>query len=150
MIRKCVATFAAALALSVLTVPARAAVTDPVATARQFVDGFNRGDSKTELGACAEATGIIDDFAPHAWMSCASWANAYAANAKQNGITAGTVVLGKPLHDDVTGDVAYVVFPATFTFRQKGKSTSQDALFTFVVKKAAGGWQIVAWAWSNK
>jgi hypothetical protein len=129
---------------------AAAALTDPVAAAHQFVDGFNKGDVNSALAACAETTGIIDEFPPHTWTSCAAWANAYNANAKQNGVTDGYVVLGKPLHDDVTGNVAYAVFPATYTWKLKGKPMSENSLLTVVLKKSSSGWHIVAWSWNNK
>jgi hypothetical protein len=148
---KCLGVFALALGVSVSTAaPAMAALTDPVAAVHQFVDSFNSGDLKSGLASCAEATGIIDEFPPHAWMSCADWANAYAANAKKNGITDGFVTLGKPLHDDITGDVAYTVFPATYKWKEKGKPMSENSLLTVVLKKTATGWRATAWAWSNK
>lgn len=147
----CLGAFALALGLSVSAVaPAAAALTDPVAAAHQFVDAFNKGDTASGLAACAGATGIIDEFPPHAWMSCAAWANAYDANAKQNGITDGFVVIGKPLHDDISGNVAYTVFPATYSWKKHGKPMSENSLFTVVLKKSPSGWHIVAWSWNNK
>jgi hypothetical protein len=34
---------------------------------RQFVDGFNKGNTKTALAACADQASIIDEFPPHEW-----------------------------------------------------------------------------------
>lgn len=137
-------------ALVVPAAPAAAKLTDPVSAVAQFVDGFNKGDTAAGLAACAGSTGIIDEFPPHAWMSCSAWADAYDANAKKNGITDGFVKLGKPLHDDVDGNVAYTVFPATYSWKLKGKPMSEESLFTVVLNKGAGGWHIVAWSWNNK
>ena len=53
-----------------------AAVMVPV---NQFVDGFNKGDAKRALAACATPASIIDEFGQHQWQSCADWAGAYAA-----------------------------------------------------------------------
>jgi hypothetical protein len=148
---KCVGPFALVLGLSVsFAAPAAAALTDPVAAVHQFIDGFNKGNVSSALAACAETTAIIDEFAPHAWTSCTAWANAYEANAKQNGITDGYVALGKPLHDDITGNVAYTVFPATYTWKLKGKPMSENSLLTVVLKKSSSGWHAVAWSWNNK
>ena len=143
--------FALAAAFSVwATAPAFAALTDPVAAAQQFIDGFNKGDTKAGLAACADQTGIIDEFPPHEWMSCAAWADAFDANAKQNGITDTFVTLDKPAHVNVTGSVAYTVFPATYRWKQHGKSMSENSLWTVILKKSAGGWHITAWSWNNK
>src|SRR3954469_10200448 len=95
--------------------------TDAMAPVHQFVDGFNKGDAKTALAACAEQASIIDEFPPHEWHgagACAKWADAYEANAKKEAITDGVVTLGKPTHVDVTGDRAYVVVPAGYAWKQ--------------------------------
>src|SRR2546425_306507 len=39
--------------------------TTVLATIHQFVDGFNKGDTKTLLAACADQTSILDEFPPH-------------------------------------------------------------------------------------
>ncbi|TMH33416.1 MAG: hypothetical protein E6H66_12275, partial [Betaproteobacteria bacterium] len=41
--------------------------TDVMVPVHQFVDGFNKGDIKSALAACAEQTSIIDEFPPHEW-----------------------------------------------------------------------------------
>ena len=119
----------------------------------QFVDGFNKGDMKTTLAACAEQTSIIDEFPPHEWHgagACAKWASDYDAFAKKEGVTEGTVTLSTPTHIDVTGDRAYVVIPSNFTFKQKGKSVEEaGSMFTFALHKGAAGWRITGWSWSK-
>jgi hypothetical protein len=98
--------------------------TDVMVAVHQFIDGFNKGDIKSALAACADQTSIIDEFPPHEWHgagACSTWANDYVADAKKNGITDGIVTLGTPRHIDVTADRAYVVVPANYTFKQNGK-----------------------------
>ncbi len=115
----------------------------------QFVDGFNKGDTKTALAACATPASIIDEFGQHQWQSCADWARAYAADDARQGITGGIVRLGKPWHVDVTGNVAYVVVPATYSYQQHGKPVQETgSVWTLVLKKGASGWRITAWAWA--
>ena len=41
---------------------------DVMAPVHQFVDGFNKGDTKSALAACADQTSIIDEFPPHEWL----------------------------------------------------------------------------------
>ena len=82
--------------------------------------------------------------------ACANWAAAYDANAKANGITDGWVKLGTPMHVDVDGDSAYVVVPATYTYKQHGKPVAETgSVFTVALKKTAAGWRITAWAWGE-
>jgi len=60
------------------------------------------------------------------------------------------VALGKPLHANVTGDAAYVVVPATMTFKLKGKQVTQSgALFTVALRKLPAGWRLASWAWAK-
>jgi ketosteroid isomerase-like protein len=126
--------------------------TDVMTPIHQFVDGFNKGDAKSALAACAEETSIIDEFPPHEWHgagACAKWADDHVANAKKEGITDGFVTLGKPRHVDVTGDHAYVVIPTNYTFKQNGKAKKETkAAFSFALHKGAAGWRITGWSWA--
>jgi len=126
---------------------------DVMAPVHQFVDGFNKGDTKSALAACAEQTSIIDEFPPHEWHgagACAKWADDYDANAKKDGITDGMVLLGKPRHVDVTGDLAYVVVPANYRFKQKGRPVSEiGSTLTIVLQKGPAGWRMTAWTWTK-
>jgi len=119
----------------------------------QFVDGFNKGDTKAILAACADQTSIIDEFPPYEWHgtgSCAKWLGDYEADAKKNGITDGIVTLGKPSHNDVTGDRAYVVIPSDYTFKVKGKPEKETgSMFTFALQKGQAGWKITGWSWAK-
>jgi hypothetical protein len=137
-------------ALAVMSCAVGATPAGPLAPVRQFVDGFNNGNAKMMSATCAGSTGIIDDFPPHAWMSCSSWYDAYVSFSKQDGDTDGSVTLGTPLHVNVTGNVAYVVVPTTYTFKHHGKPVTQNgSTWTLALKNAAAGWRITAWAWAD-
>lgn len=127
--------------------------TDVLVLVHQFVDGFNKGDTKTAVAACAEQTSIIDEFPPHEWHgvgACSNWANDYDADAKKNGITDGIVTLSNPRHIDITADRAYVVVPANYTFKKKGKLVRETgSMFTFALQKSEAGWRITGWAWAK-
>jgi hypothetical protein len=129
------------------------AQTAALATVHQFVDGFNKGDTKMALAACADQTSILDDFPPHEWHgtgACTKWMSDFDADAKKNGITDGMVKLLKPSHVDITGDRAYVVIPANYTFRQNGKPVSElGSIITLALQKNPAGWEITAWAWAK-
>lgn len=145
-----------ALAVAVLVAGPAAATekTDVMATVLQFVEGFNKGDAKTILAACADQTSIVDEFPPHEWHgagACSNWANDFDAYIKRNGITDGIITLDNPRHVDVTADRAYVVVPASFSFKQNGKLAKEPgALLTFALQKGATGWRITGWTWTAR
>jgi ketosteroid isomerase-like protein len=145
-----------ALAVVLLAAGSAAATekTDVMVPLHQFVDAFNKGDIKAAVAQCAEQTSIIDEFPPHEWHgagACSTWANDFDADAKKNGITDGIVTLGKPRHVDVTADKAYVVVPANYTFKQKGKPVKEmGSTLTVALQKAAAGWRITGWTWTKK
>jgi hypothetical protein len=139
---------ASMLALGAFTIGASPA--DPMTPVRQFVDAFNKGDGKAMLETCASATGIIDDFPPHAWMSCRDWYDAYVIFSRRDGDTDASVILGSPTHVDVTGNFAYLVVPTTYTFKHRGRQVAQTgSTWTLVVKNTSVGWRITAWAWAD-
>jgi ketosteroid isomerase-like protein len=128
----------------------KAAVMAPV---QQFVNAFNKGDTKTASALCADQTSIIDEFPPHEWHgsgACAAWFNDFDADAKKNNITPESVTLAKPLHVDVTGDRAYVVVPADYAFKKNGKPEKETgSILTVALKKETAGWRITAWSWAK-
>jgi hypothetical protein len=127
--------------------------TDVMVLVHQFVDGFNKGDTKTALAACADQTSIIDEFPPYEWHgagACSKWMNDYDADAKKNGITDGIVMLGKPRHIDINEDRAYVVVPSNYTFKEKGKTVKETgSMLTLALQKGEIGWRITGWAWAK-
>ena len=101
---------------------------------------------------CADQTSIIDDFAPHEWHgagACAKWISDFQVFAKSGEFTDSVVTIGKPWHIDATADFGYVVAPTTFTFKQKGKPTKENAVLTMSLQKSASGWRITGWAWAD-
>ena len=144
-----------ALALAVLAQGATVAQdkTAVMAPVHQFVDAFNKGDTKTAVAACADQTSIIDEFPPHEWHgsgACAKWANDFDADAKKKGITDEVVTLGSPRHIDITGDRAYVVVPADYAYKQKGKSVKETgSILTVALQKSAAGWRMTGWSWAK-
>lgn len=127
--------------------------TDVMVVVNQFVDAFNKGDTKTAAAACAEQTSIIDEFPPHEWHgagACSKWMDDYDADAKKNGITDGIVTLSNPQHVDITSDRAYVVVPANYTFKKTGKLVEEvGSMLTLALRKGEAGWHITGWAWAK-
>jgi ketosteroid isomerase-like protein len=124
-----------------------------MASVHRFVDGFNKGDTKTIKASCADETSILDEFPPHEWHgagACLRWVNDYDSDAKKNGITDGIVTLNSPSHLDVTGDYAYVVIPANYAFKQRGMPVSETgSIITLTLHKSQGSWRITGWSWAK-
>lgn len=148
-----IVTLTAAIAL--LSVPAVGSAADTsgvMATINRAVVAFNKGDMKAWAAACAPSTAIVDDFSPYTWSgpaACGDWWNAFAAGNKKNGLSWGTVALGTAVHVTVTGSHAYTVFPATYTYKMKGKPAKDSGIFTLVLTKSPAGWLIAAWSWAQ-
>src|SRR6186713_1605024 len=95
---------------------------------RQWVDGLNKGDTRTAIAACAPETAIVDEFPPHEWHgegTCAKWVALLQAYNKKIGLTEPIVTLKPTRRVDVNGDSAYVVVPADFTFKENGKDGAE-------------------------
>ena len=126
---------------------------EALASVHQFINGFNKGDPASALAACAEQTSIIDEFPPHEWHgrgSCAQWARDFDANAKREGVSDGLVTLGNPFHVDVVADRAYIVAPADYTYKVKGRSVKEvGAIFAFALQKLPAGWRITGWSYAK-
>ena len=124
-----------------------------LAVAHQFTDGFNKGDVKSALAACAAPVAIIDEFPPYNWQgqtACADWARDFDADSKKNNVTDSIVTLGRPMHDNITGDRAYLVIEAKYTFKQNGKKMVEPkSLLSVALQKGPDGWKITSWTWSK-
>jgi ketosteroid isomerase-like protein len=128
-------------------------MTDPIAAVRQYLDAFNRGDAELMAATFAVPGAILDGMAPHLWMgptAAQDWYRDVLIEGKAHGDSGYFVTLGEPLHNNVTGDSAYMVVPATMTFQVQGKQVTQTgAIFTVALRKIAEGWRIAAWAWAK-
>ena len=128
-------------------------MTDPVAVVRQYIDAFNKGDAKGMAANFAVPGSILDGMAPHLWQgptAAHDWYKDVLIEGKQHGASDYFVTVGEPLHNNVTGDSAYVVVPATMTFKMGGKQVTQSgAFFTVALRRLAEEWRIAAWAWTK-
>ena len=126
---------------------------EPIAAVRQYLDGFNKGDAKVMASTFANPGSILDGMAPHVWhgpTAAEDWYRDVLIEGKQHGASGYSVTVGEPLHNNVTGDSAYIVLPATMTFKLGDKQITQSgAIFTVALRKVAEGWRIAAWAWAK-
>lgn len=127
--------------------------TEPLATVRHYIESFNKGDVKSMAAMCAVPMSILDGMAPHVWhgpTACEDWYRDAMTEGEHLGATDYSVTLGEPAHNNITGDSAYVVLPATMTFKVKGMQITQSgASFTVALRKLNDGWRIASWAWTK-
>lgn len=126
---------------------------EPETVARAYIQAFNQGDLEAMASCFAPGGLILDGMPPHVWqgLSAASdWYGAVLVEGEHAGARDHFVTLGDPSHNAVTGAAAYLVFPATMTFKLNGKPMTQTgAIFTVALRKLAEGWRIAAWAWAK-
>jgi hypothetical protein len=127
--------------------------TDVAAAVHQFFDNLDDKHMDKAVAACDSPVSILDEFPPHQWYgptACADWAKALNAYDEKIGLTDGVAKLGTPWTVEVTGDRAYFVAPATYTFKQHGKPGSEPhAVFTVALRRTEAGWRITSWTWSK-
>lgn len=136
-------------------VPAQAPDPQLMVPIQTFVDSFNKGDM---AGAAATHLAdadllIIDEVAPFTWHGAdafKTWSAALDSESRKGGITDASVSVKPPIRSDVSGDLAYVVVPAVYTFKQKGAAMRETAQIAVVLKKGRGGWLLHSWAWTGQ
>ena len=141
------------LLLPVAAGVAAAADADVAAPIHQFIDGFNKGDTKSAYAAYASGSvTIIDEFAPHLWVgpnAAHAWAAAYDKHAQATGVSDGNVKYGEVTRAEVEGNLAYVIIPTIYNYKEHGKPTTEEGHMAFVLDRASGSWKIRAWCWTG-
>ena len=145
--------YVAALAAAVLPVGPASAADSPLVAVRAFLDAFNKGDTASVAAAQRGSTlAIMDEVPPHIWLgekAVDAWLASLDAYDKAHGRTGGAVTLAQPRVTTVEGARAYVVAPAVYTFKQKGKPMREPATMTFALHHEAAGWKIAGWTWNG-
>ncbi|HSS96861.1 MAG TPA: hypothetical protein VLK33_07520 [Terriglobales bacterium] len=141
-----------AIILSVSSVFAAPAgdVTSPI---HQFIDGFNTGDVKSAYAAYASGDiFIVDEFAPHIWSgphAPQDWAADYDKHAQAAGVSDGSVKYGAPTRTEIEGNVAYIVIPTVYNYKEHNQAVTEEGQMTFVLHLEKDAWKIAAWTWTG-
>jgi len=146
-------TLIAGVLLASLATATAASQGDPAAPIRQFIDGFNSGDTKSAFATYATGDiSIVDEFAPHRWLgpnAAHRWAAAYDKHAAATGVTDGHVSYSEPIRKEIEGALAYVVMPTVYTYKDHGKPMLEEGQITVTLRRGAGGWKITGWTWAG-
>ena len=145
--------FCALVTIMTSTTRAEPNTSEAFATVRQYIDAFNKGDVKAMSSFFAVPGVILDGMAPHLWQgptAAQDWYRDVLTEGEHLGASGYVVTLGEPQHVNVTGDAAYVVVPATMTFKLRGQQITQTgATFVVALRRLPEGWRIAAWAWAK-
>ena len=128
------------IALGVSALTAGSALASDKSDITAVLNQWNDAEVAKSIATCAEDASVMDDIPPYEWHgagACASWAKDYDAFAQKNGMTDANGTIGKPRQIIITGDRAYAVAPATFSFTKDGKRVKNIATATFALKKIA-------------
>ncbi len=124
-----------------------------MATVNLYIGAFNEGDVQAMSSAFADPAAILDGMAPHLWLgptAAEDWYRDVLIEGQRHGASDYAVTLGEPVHNDVSGDSAYIVVPATMTFNVQGRQVTQTgSFFTVALRKLSDQWRIAAWAWAK-
>ena len=125
-----------------------------MAPINKFLEAFNKGDTAGAAAThAAEADlSIIDEVPPFHWQGAQAfqaWTADLGRDEKKRGVTDQKVSIRAATRIETDGAVAYVVVPASYTFKQAGVPMKETAQMTFMLKKVAGGWLIHGWTWTG-
>ena len=125
-----------------------------MAPIQKFIDSFNKGDvaGAAATHAATADLSILDEVSPHLWHgpdAFKAWSTALEADSQKRVITDPVVKISAPTRVEASGDAAYVVVPAVYTFKEGGVAMREAAQMTVVLKKDAGGWLIHGWTWTG-
>ncbi|NYF89060.1 nuclear transport factor 2 family protein [Tunturiibacter empetritectus] len=126
---------------------------DVMVPIRQFVDGFNSGDTHSAFAAYEDGDiTIIDEFTPHRWTgprAAHEWAADYEKHAAATGVTYGVVNYEAPTRIEIEDDLAYVIIPTLYLYKEHGKPLAEEGQATFVLHAEPAGWKIRSWTWTG-
>jgi ketosteroid isomerase-like protein len=141
------------VAIMTSTTRAESDTSEAFAPVRQYIDAFNKADVKAMSSLFAVPGVILDGMAPHLWQgptASQDWYRDVLTEGEHLGANGYFVTLGEPRHVNVTRDAAYVVVPATMTFKLRGQQVTQTgATYVVALRRLPEGWRIAAWAWAK-
>lgn len=121
---------------------------DPMSVIRKYIEAFNKGDGEAMAAMFSAPSSILDGMAPHLWLgptAAQDWYRDVQTEGERHHASGYHVTLGEPPQNDIAGDSAYVVVPASKSFKVHGKRvTPKGVFFTVARRKIAEGWRIAA------
>ena len=133
--------------------PPNPATPDITAPIRKFIDALNAGDMKTAFTTYTKGSVTpVDEFAPHQWTGADApqhGATDFDTYNQVVGVSDPKVTYSNPTRMEVEGNVAYVIMPTAYLYKQKGQSMQEEGEITVVLNKEAAGWKMRGWTWTG-
>ena len=82
-----------------------------------------------------EPSGITGRTGPSAAQQ---WADDYDKHAVATGVSDGSVKYDAPTRTEIEGDLAYVIVPTVYLYKEHGKAMAEEASATFVLHQEDG------------
>lgn len=73
------------------------------------------------------------------------WGRDYIKHASATVVNEGKCEIRHSTHNEIKGSNACVVVPTIYTYKQDGKSTTEEGRMKFVLNSEAGAWKIRGW-----
>ncbi len=114
------------------------------------VAALNKGDEAQLAATLAPNAEIVHYTAPFRWSGpgVAKHFLADLSRAHDQQMVSGVVLTANPTKAmAVGGSHAYITFPATYAYKQKGRPVTEDGVLVFVLDKIGGAWKITSLTW---
>lgn len=128
---------------------------DVLSRMQQTIDAANRNIDAAVAGNFMPSVVLVDDLAPYVFRGPAAdaileWSNAYGADSAKNSITDFSMKLLKPRRVKISGDRAYIVLPAVYSFKQRLKPMQKRGTITATLERVDKKWLIATWSWAGQ
>jgi hypothetical protein len=137
-----------------LAFSAQSALAADTAGMMKTINGFIEASlsGKPVEGFVSASPNIVDEVPPYRWSGAGSakvWLADVDRWAKANGATDLAAKLSAPRRVEQAGSHGYVVTPAVFSYKQKGKAEREEAAMVFALERGKSGWRITSLAWTG-
>jgi hypothetical protein len=129
--------------------------TEVLSRIQQTIDAANRNIDTALASNFMPSVVLVDDLAPYVFQGPAAdaileWTNAYGADSVKNCITDFSMQLLKPRRVEVSGDRAYIVLPAVYSFKQRLRPMQKRGTITATLERLDKKWLIATWSWAGQ
>ena len=94
-------------------------------------------------------TDVVPPFHWHGPDARTRWMESVARDFEARDRRNGTILLADPVVARVAADRAYFVFPAAFSFEEKGLRYTREATIAVTAVRISGAWKIESWTWAG-
>ena len=129
--------------------------TDVISRMQQTIDAANKNIDAAVVSNFMPSVVLVDDLPPYVFRGPAAdaisdWSKAYGTDSEKNEITDFSMKLLKPRRVAVSGDRAYIILPAIYSFKQRLKPMQTRGIITATLERVNKKWLIATWSWAGQ